>query len=108
MVYTHDEIRRLILPIAEKHKLRAVYLFGSYARGEATEKSDVDLLIDTTGAEIHSLLQLAAVYCDLEDALQKRVDVITISALEQETHMPSEKRFRNTIWNERVRLYAVA
>ncbi len=108
MVYTQDEIRRLIAPIAEKYKLRGVYLFGSYARGAATEESDVDLLIDTTGAEVHTLLQLAAIYCDLEDALQKRVDVVTVSALEQEARMPSEQNFRNTIWNERVKLYAAA
>lgn len=108
MVYTQDEIRRLIVPIAEKYKLRGVYLFGSYARGTATEESDVDLLIDTAGAGVHTLLQLAAIYCDLEDALQKRVDVVTVSALTQEARMPSEQNFRNTIWNERVKLYAAA
>lgn len=108
MVYTQEEIRKAVVPVAEKYHLRAVYLFGSYSRGTATEDSDIDLLIDTTGTEIRSLLQLAEVYCALEDALQKRVDVITISSLEQKIIMPSEKDFRDNVWNERVELYAVA
>ncbi|MDR3294725.1 MAG: nucleotidyltransferase domain-containing protein [Clostridiales Family XIII bacterium] len=35
-------------PIAIKYQLPTVYLFGSYARGEATDDSDVDILIDRT------------------------------------------------------------
>ena len=108
MVYTQDEIRRAILPVAEKYKLRAVYLFGSYARGTATEESDVDLLIDTAGTEIRSLLQLSAVYCDMEAALGKKIDMVTISALEQRAQIPSEENFRKNVWSERVNLYAVA
>lgn len=108
MVYTQEEIRQAVLPVAEKYQLQAVYLFGSYARGTATEQSDIDLLIDTAGTQIKSLLQLAAVYCDLEVALGKKVDVVTLSALEQKAQMPSEESFRNHIWNEKVNLYAVA
>lgn len=47
MIYTAEEIRRCITPIAVRYRLKAVYLFGSYARGEATDESDIDLLIDT-------------------------------------------------------------
>ena len=108
MVYTQEEIRQAIFPVAEKYRLRAVYLFGSYARGTATEQSDIDLLIDTAGTQIKSLLQLAAVYCDLEVALGKKVDVVTLSALVQKAQMPSEESFRDQVWNERVNLYAVA
>ena len=49
MIYTQDQIRQMIAPIAEKYHLKAVFLFGSYARGDATERSDIDLLVDTTG-----------------------------------------------------------
>ena len=69
MIYAVDEIARIVRPIAQRYGLRAVYLFGSYARGAATEDSDIDLLIDTTGTNIKSLLQVAAVYCELEEAL---------------------------------------
>ncbi len=108
MVYSIEQIRDIVAPIAEKHSLKAVYLFGSYARGVATEHSDIDLLIDTGGTEIKSLLALGAVYCDLEEALAKPVDLITVSSLEQRSQMPSDLRFRSNIKNERVNIYAVA
>ena len=44
-IYTIDEIREKVKPIAEKYGIEKVWLFGSYARGEATEESDVDLLV---------------------------------------------------------------
>ena len=37
MIYTLDEIKKRILPVIEKYGIPAMYLFGSYARGEATE-----------------------------------------------------------------------
>lgn len=108
MVYTIEEIRRRILPVAVQYKLKAVYLFGSYARGEATENSDIDLLIDTAGTSLKSLFSLGALYCDLEMALQKPIDLITVSALEQRAQMPSEQDFRDAVEKERVNIYAVA
>ena len=60
MIYTQDQIRQMIAPIAEKYHLKAVFLFGSYARGDATESSDVDLLVDTAGTSLKSLLSLGA------------------------------------------------
>ena len=108
MIYTLEQLKELIAPIAEKYRLSAVYLFGSYARGTAKEASDVDLLVDTTGTSLTSLFALGALYCDLEDALQKRVDLITISSLQQRAQLPSEQDFRQTVMRERVKLYAVA
>ena len=46
MVYTIDQIKDKIYPVAEKYDLSKVYLFGSYARGEADEKSDVDIALE--------------------------------------------------------------
>lgn len=108
MVYTVSEIESIIRPIAEKFGLKAVYLFGSYARNEATENSDIDLLVDTTGTQIRSLFSLGALYCELEDALQKKLDLITVSALEQPAQMQSDEVFRENVRRERVELYAVA
>ena len=108
MVYTIPEIQRIITPVAQKYGLKAVYVFGSYARGTAREDSDVDLLIDTTGTAIKSLLDLGAVYCDLEEALNKNIDLITLSSLEQPIQMPSEELFRRNVQAERRVLYAVA
>ena len=108
MVYTLEELRDIVAPIAAHYRLKAVYVFGSYARGEAREDSDVDLLVDISGAEIKTLLQLSAVYCDLEDALGKQVDLVTAEALERDTQAQSKDDFQHRVWNERVRLYAAA
>jgi hypothetical protein len=106
MVYTLDEIKKKVAPIAAKYQLPAVFLFGSYARGTATDTSDLDFLVDTTGTSLKTLLSLGALYNDLEEAFQKSIDLITVSALQQEAHLPSEVRFRDTVWKERISLYA--
>ncbi len=108
MIYTIDEIRQIIKPIAEKYCLPAVYLFGSYAKGTAKEHSDVDLLIDTTGTQLKSLFTLGALYNDLEEALGKKIDLITVNSLQQQLQIPSEKTFRDTVWKEKVSLYDAA
>ena len=69
MVYTLDEIAQRVRPVAEKYHLRAVYVFGSYARGEAREESDVDLLIDDTDSGLRGLAYGGLCY-DLEEALE--------------------------------------
>lgn len=106
--YTIDEIKRRIQPVAEKYGLRAIYLFGSYARGEATPQSDIDLIIDTSGSTIRSLLQLAAVYNDLEEALGVGIDLVTQDSLEQQTDRVSQLHFREAIQRERKIIYASA
>ena len=108
MIYTIAEIKLAIMPVAKKYRLPAVYLFGSYARGTATEESDIDLLVDTAGTGLKSLLQLGALYNDLEEALGKRIDLLTVSSLEQKAQLPSEEQFRDTVWKERVNIYDAA
>lgn len=108
MVYTLQEIKSKVLPILVKYRIPAMYLFGSYARGDATEDSDIDFLIDTTGTELTSLLRLGALYCDLEEAFQKSIDLITVRSIMQESSMESDIDFRNTVLKERVRLDDVA
>ena len=40
--YTLDEIREKVVPVAKKYGVEKIWLFGSYARGDTDEKSDVD------------------------------------------------------------------
>ena len=108
MIYSIEEIKSIVTPIAQRHGIPAVFLFGSYARGTATEKSDVDLLIDTRGTEIRTLLQLGAVYCELEEALQKPIDLVTVRALEQPGQGAHAARFRDAVEKERTPLYVAA
>lgn len=108
MVYSIEDIRKIITPIAEKYNIPAIYLFGSYAKGTANENSDIDLLIDTTGTALTSLLKLGALYCDLENAFAKEIDLITVQAIMQPSTMESDTAFRNTVLKERVNLLDVA
>ena len=67
--------RAEILALADRHGVRNVRVFGSMARGDADDESDVDLLVslppDRTG------LALGALLMDVQDLLQRRVEVIT-------------------------------
>lgn len=56
MIYSTEELKKRIAPVAKKYGIRAVYLFGSYARNEATEQSDVDILIDRAGSAVRGLM----------------------------------------------------
>lgn len=73
------EKREEILRIAEKHGARNVRIFGSMAHGEATESSDIDLLVDT--AEKTSPWFPAGLAAELEELLGQRVDVVTTNGL---------------------------
>ena len=108
MIYTIEEIRSIVAPIAEKYQLKAVYLFGSYARGTATDSSDIDLIVDTTGTDLDTLFKLGSVYNDFADAFCEPVDLITVSSLEQPTVRPSEIGFRKNVMEERMNIYAAA
>ena len=108
MIYTMDEIKKRVFPVIQKYNIPAMYLFGSYARGEATEESDLDFLVDTTGTNLTSLLSLGALYCDLEEVFQKRIDLITVRSVMQNVETESERSFRDTVIQERVKLNDVA
>lgn len=107
MIYTMEEIQKRVAPVIRKYGVPAFYLFGSYARGDAREDSDLDFLVDTTGTELTSL-QLGMLYCDLEAAFEKEIDLVTVGAVMQEPAMPSDVDFKNAVLKERVRIYDVA
>lgn len=74
------EIRRdAILSLAREHGATRVRVFGSMARGDARVDSNVDLLVELE--EGRSLLDLGALLMDLQDLLQRKVEVLTEAAL---------------------------
>ena len=81
---------------------------GSYGRGEAGPDSDVDLLVDLSGADLSGFFAIGGLYNDLEAALQKEIDLITTVALEQPCRRMSDKLFREIVNKERRKIYAVA
>ena len=78
-IYTVDELKTLIIPIAKKYGINKVILFGSYADGTARATSDVDLIIDKGNLE--GLIQFNSFIHDLENLLHKKIDVITTNSL---------------------------
>jgi uncharacterized protein len=71
--------RQEILAIAAKHGAYNLRIFGSVARGEADEKSDVDILVELE--EGRSLFDLGGLSMDLENLLECKVDVVTARGL---------------------------
>lgn len=74
-----EHVKKTIVGVLPKYGIRKAALFGSFARGEATEKSDIDLLIEF-GVK-SSLLDLVGLKQELEEILKKNVDVITYKSL---------------------------
>lgn len=83
-----------ILQVATRHGARHVRVFGSVARGDADEKSDVDFLVDMEKGR--SLLDLGGLLMDLQDLLGQRVDVVTEKGLRE--------RIRSRVLREAVPL----
>lgn len=81
-VYSLKEIKRIIKPILNKYGISDIYLFGSYARGEAKSNSDIDIYCDK--GNIKTLIDQGELEEELENALNKEVDIIfTTSILDE-------------------------
>jgi len=73
------EKRQEVLRVAEKHGARNVRIFGSAARGQADEQSDIDLLVKMDPGR--SLLDHAALWLEIEQLLGCKVDVVSEGGL---------------------------
>ena len=78
-IYSIDEIKSIVAPIAEQYGVARIFLFGSYARGEATPASDLDFRIDK--GKLRGLIQLGGLYSDLEKQQDKKLDLLTTASL---------------------------
>jgi predicted nucleotidyltransferase len=70
------EIKARIVPILKQSGVKRAGIFGSYARGEQTKDSDLDILIEVKGRKF-SLFDLSHLELELEKTLRKKVDVLT-------------------------------
>ncbi len=73
-----QEQRRKILEYAAQHGIHNVRVFGSFARGEAREDSDLDLLVDLGEAD---LFDLGGFLMDAQDVMGRKVDVVPAESL---------------------------
>ena len=76
-ILTTEQIRMCCKEILDAYQVEYCYLFGSYAKGKATEQSDVDLLISTkeTGLRFYEIAER------LRESLHKKVDLLNVKQL---------------------------
>lgn len=88
MIYTIPQLKEVISPILMKNNVKKAVLFGSYGKGAATEKSDVDLLVDSglCGLSFVGFLE------ELRETLKKDVDLFDISHIESGSPIDEEIR----------------
>ena len=78
--YSVTEISALVAPVAADFGIHKMSVFGSYARGDKTDKSDIDFHIIDRGS-LRGLFRLAAFEIALEKLLKIPVDVVTTGGL---------------------------
>ncbi len=90
---TIAEIKKKIVPILKKNDVKHAAIFGSFARGEATKKSDVDVLIEYKN-DNKSLFDFIDLQLDLQKKLHRKVDLADYEML--------KPRIKDKILKERV------
>ena len=80
MVEKVGQIKKDILPILKRHKIRRAAIFGSFARGEARKRSDVDILVEFK--KTPTLFDIGGLYADLQEKLHRKVDIVTYNSID--------------------------
>lgn len=96
------EIKKLTEPIFREYGVEKAYVFGSYARGDYNENSDIDIIISSKN--IRSLLIIGAILEALKLALKKEVDLIEEECFEDDMD-EIDQEFYDKIKKERVMIY---
>ena len=94
---TIEDIKAVACKLGSKYGAESIYLFGSYARGDQREDSDIDLRLNKGAIRG---LQIGGLYSDFSDSLNKPVDLLETASLDD--------YFLSQIKNEEVLLYARA
>lgn len=92
-----EDIVKKTTPIFLENNIKAAYIFGSYARHEEKESSDIDILIDY-GDNVLSMFKLANLKYALQEALQKQVDLVCIDALENDYFSKRVHQEKICVW----------
>jgi predicted nucleotidyltransferase len=87
-IYDIAEIKQRLTPVFHDNDVRKAVLFGSYARGDACPKSDVDILVDS-GLRGLAFVGLMG---HVRDALQKEVDLLDVFYVQPGSRVDKEIR----------------
>ena len=80
-MYTIDEIKKKATPIAEEYGVKSLKLFGSYAKGQNNEDSDIDFIVNK--GKMETLFQYISFVNRLEEAFGCHVDVVSTEIEDQ-------------------------
>ena len=85
-IYTVNDIKRILQPVFKKHNIKKAVLFGSYAKGEADVKSDIDIMVDSNlrGLAFYGLLEDVVNAVGLQVDLLDRRQIIPASRIQAE------------------------
>lgn len=101
-IYSIKEIEEKVRPIAEMYETGNIYLFGSYARGEATEKSDIDLIVEPGNARGWKFCGL---FEEFMETFGKEVDILSDSQIEESKNDPMYRDILQEIERDRREIY---
>lgn len=85
-VYTIPQLKSVLMPIFARYDIRRAVLFGSYGKGNATERSDVDLLVDS-GLKGLRFIGFAD---EVKRAVGKEVDLFDVTHIESGSRIDRE------------------
>lgn len=94
-ILTLKQIKQTIKPILNNYGINDIYLFGSYARGEANEDSDIDIYCEK--GNIKTFFDLEQMIDELEKSLYKKVDIVFSSS-------KTNEYFENKIKEDLIKL----
>lgn len=92
---TLSQIKSIIEPVLKKHNVVKAGIFGSYATENHTPNSDIDILVSIN--KKISLLEFVKIKLELEDLLEKRVDLVEYDSI--------KPRLKERILSEELRVY---
>lgn len=100
-VFSINEIKTILFPIFETAPVYRAILFGSYAKGSPTDKSDIDIVIDSKGELLN--MDFYGVLEDIATRLGKSVDLFEITELKNNAAMQSAVEREGIVLYDRQR-----
>ena len=85
-IYTLPQLKHILTPVVDAYGIRKAVLFGSYAKGIATEKSDIDLLVDS---KLRGL-RFVGFLDEVQRTVGKNVDLFDVTHIEAGSRIDQE------------------
>lgn len=85
-IYTLPQLKHILMPVFDAYGIRKAVLFGSYAKGTATEKSDIDLLVDS---KLRGL-RFVGFLDEVQRTVGKNVDLFDVTHIEAGSRIDQE------------------